>query len=803
MIKNTGGARLIFFGILTALLIALALPLAARQVNYTPYQFTTIAGTAGIGAEDGTNSAARFNYPQRSVVAPSGVIYVADTVNNTIRSLSITGTNCVVTTVAGLGGAPGFVDGVGAVARLNTPEGITMDSAGTIFFTDTGNDVIREMTFNGSTWTVATIAGSFDAYGSQDGTNQSALFDNPAGLCCDAAGNIFVADYANNEIRKMTPSGTNWIVTTIAGQRTSGHADGLNTNATFFYPAGIAIDTNGNLFVGEALNSTVRKITPSGSDWMTSTIAGQAGRSGGSDGLGTNALFEFPADIVVASNGNVFVADAEGYTVRELTPVGTNYSVSTPLGTYRVGGTNDGIGNAALFFEPYGVTFDNKGDLLITDSGNSEIRQATPDGTDWATSTLAGYGGDTGSANGAGSVARFNQPYGIAVGLSNNLFVADNANATIRELTPSGTNWVVQTIAGQAGNPGFAEGLGTNALFYLPSCLAVDTNGAVYVADSGNEVIRRLNPSGNSFQSTTIAGTNEVSGSADGTNSVARFDYPTGVAIDTAGVIYVADSFNSTIRKISPVQTGWAVNTIAGSAGVFSWNDGSGTNALFNYTRGVTVDKNGVVYATDWGNYEIRMLTPTSSNYSVTTIAGSVLVYGHLDGTNSSSSFAYPTDIAVDNNGVLYVTDSDNSTVRKIVHSGTNWIVTTMAGIPGQIGSSDGNGAAALFNYPQGIAVDGNGTVYVTEEFNNTVVKGVALPLIVMTQPVFGAGQLQIPFLVENGSPSLFNLLQSSRPDSAWVTNSAAVLSTIIPGASYKFTISDPPSNQFYLIQTP
>ncbi len=289
----------------------------------------------------------------------------------------------------------------------------------------------------------------------------------------------------------------------------------------------------------------------------------------------------------------------------------------------------------------------------------------------------------------------------------------------------------------------------------------------------------------------------------DGIGSVAQFSNPSGIAVDASSNIYVADCNNSTIRKIQPVGTNWTVSTIGGSAGVFSWADGTGTNALFNAPRGVAVDKNGIVYVTDWVNYVIRMLTPNGTNYEVTTIAGTPQVYGFRDGTNGYAGFGYPTHIAVDNNGTLYVTDCNNCTLRKIVHSGTNWIVTTMGGVPNQSGSSDGNGPAALFIYPEGITVDNNGVVYATEEFNSTVVRGVALPVIVTSQPVFGSTELQIPFDVESGSASTFTLLQTAHLGSAWTANGAAVLSTNTPGVSYTFTIPLPVTNKFYLIQTP
>ncbi|MDB6020324.1 MAG: repeat containing protein [Pedosphaera sp.] len=802
---STKNAGIVFHLIcrLNFFLVALALPLEA-QVNYSPYAFTTIAGTASAGSVDGTNRAARFNEPQCAVVDASSNIFVADTVSSTIRKVSPNGTNWVVTTIAGVPNLTGSSDGVGSAALFSTPGGITMDTAGALYVADSGNQIIRKMVLNGSNWMVTTIAGSPGSYGMQDGTNELAVLGDPEGICRDAAGDLFVADYVNNAIRKITPVGTNWVVTTIAGQGqdATGHADGLNTNATFYYPRAITIDKNGNLFVGDGFNYLVRKMTPSGTNWMTTTIAGQLYQTGGDDGIGTNATFEFTTGLIADGNGNVFVADAEDYTIRELSPSGTNYAVTTPIGVHRVNGSADGTNSAASFFGPYGVTMDKNGALIICDTGNSEIRRATPSGTNWVVSTLAGFGQNVGSADGTNGAARFNHPFGLAVDASGNLFLADNANSTIRKISPSGTNWIVSTIAGRAQSPGFGDGLGTNAFFYYPDAVAVDSNGVVYVADAGDNVLRKLTPSGTNYLVTTIAGSNSIGSSVDGTNSVARFNGPSGVAVDAATNIYVADCYNATIRKVKPVGTNWVTTTIAGYPGVFSYAEGTGTNALFNYPRGIAVDKNGILYVADWNNYVIRMLTPSGTNYVSTTIAGAN-TYGSADGTNLNASFAAPYHIAVDDSGTLYVTDYNSQTVRKIVHAGTNWVVTTMGGIPGQYGSSDGVGPAALFNYPDGMAVDKNGVIYVAEDVNSTVVKGVAVPVIVISQPVVAAGLLQIPFRVGNAGLPSFKLLQTGLLGAPWTTNIAAVLATNIAGTSYKFTIPKPAANEFYRIQSP
>ncbi len=306
-------------------------------------------------------------------------------------------------------------------------------------------------------------------------------------------------------------------------------------------------------------------------------------------------------------------------------------------------------------------------------------------GPAYAFTNFAGQPGGLGNADGTGSNARFYYPSGVAVDSAGNVYVADNANSTIRKVTPAG---VVTTLAGSAGSSGTNDGVGSAARFSSPNGVAVDSAGNVYVADTGNQTIRKVTPAG---VVTTLAGSPGQTGSSDGTGSSAKFSQPFGVAVDSAGNVYVADYYNDTIRKVTPAGV---VTTLAGSPGQTGSSDGTGSNARFYYPRGVAVDSAGNVYVADYYNSTIRKVTPAGV---VTTLAGSPRHAGSSDGTGSNARFFWPYGVAVDSAGNVYVADTGNSTIRKVTPAG---VVTTLAGSPGQSGSSDGTGSNARFDHP-------------------------------------------------------------------------------------------------------
>ncbi len=275
--------------LLLAGLNLLALPTAAQSVYSQAYTFATLAGFSGAGSADGVGSAAQFSWPFGVAADINGNVYVADTFNNTIRKITPAG---VVSTIAGFAGTTGSADGTNSAARFNSPGALAIDSAGIIYVADIDNGTIRKMTPTGTNWVVSTIAGSAGHIGSADGVGTNASFGYPRGVVVDRLGNLFVADTGNSTIRELTPVGPNWVVSTIAGSAGSiGSNDGTNSAAQFNGPSGIALDSATNLYVADKLNDTIRKLTPMGTNWVVRTIAGLATNVGSANGTNSAARF--------------------------------------------------------------------------------------------------------------------------------------------------------------------------------------------------------------------------------------------------------------------------------------------------------------------------------------------------------------------------------------------------------------------------------------------------------------------------------------------------------------------------------
>ena len=322
--------------------------------------------------------------------------------------------------------------------------------------------------------------------------------------------------------------------------------------------------------------------------------------------------------------------------------------------------------------------------------------------------TLAGNASQ-GSADGFGSDAQFNLPVSVTVDSAGNIYVADTLNSTIRKITPVGA---VRTFAGFAGNFGSADGVGTNAQFYGPQGIAADSAGFLYVADTANATIRKISPEGTV---SLFAGSAGNFNSFDGAGANANFYRPEGLAVDGAGNVYVADAWNHTIRKITPAG---AVSTLAGLAGNFGSADGTNSKARFNRPAAIALDSETNLFVTDFLNHTIRKITPGGT---VSTIAGLAGVWGSADGTNSAARFFQPQGIHPADSATLFVVDSGNQTLRKISASGTNWVVSTVAGLSGSAGNADGTGPAAQFYFPAGVALDSAGYLYLADSANNAI----------------------------------------------------------------------------------
>ncbi len=663
MKSMTRAVRLALIGTSAALILACGG--AGTPTQRLKGNLSLLAGhAAGPGNSDASGAAAGFFSPNGVASDSAGNVYVADSGNHTIRKIAPDG---AVSTIAGASGQSGAADGSGTAARLNNPAGIAIDAAGNLFVADSGNSTIRKITPAG---VVSTLAGSPQVRGSADGVGAAASFDTPWAIATDSAGNVYVADSTANTIRKVTPAA---VVTTLAS--------GLN------FPSGVATDSDGNVYVADTENHVIRRITPAGA---VSIFAGTLGVQGASDGPVTGASFTGPAGIAVVGNGAnpiVYVADTGNSTIRKIAAG----AVTTLAGTAQSFGSADATGPAASFLFPHGLGVDGAGQVYAADTGNHTIRKITSAGV---VSTLAGTAAVQGSAD---APASFFGPSGVAVDGAGTAYVADKGNRSVRSVTANGT---VSTLALTGG------GFDPQA---RPEAIALDRLGNIYVSDRGGAIFK-VTQAG---EISTLAGALGQLGSADGPGATATFNTPAGIAVDPSGNVFVADSGNATIRKITTSVDGVVtVSTFAGTAGTMGSSDGAGGNASFAQPWGIATDDAGNVYVADPGNNNVRKISAAGN---VITLAGHSLEAGSADGVGAQATFNKPLGIALDGANNVYVADTNNHTLRAITPAG---VVSTIGGTRGRRGFRAGPVPGTLAD-PVAIGIGGS-TIYLL--INNGVV---------------------------------------------------------------------------------
>ena len=772
---------------------------------------TTVAGNGSYAyaGDGGAAVSASLYYPSGVAVDASGNLFIADSDNNRIRKVD---TNGIITTVAGNAGAGYLGDGVQATnTSLYYPSCVAVDAFGNLFIADTHNNRIREVASNGI---ITTVAGNGNAmFAGDDGPAANASLYYPSGVAVDASGNLFIADYYNSRVRKV---GTNGIITTVAGDGNFEYAGdgGAASSASLYNPSDVAVDAFGNLFIADTYNRRIRKV---GADGVITTVAGNGTETySGDGGFSTNASLANPQGVALDASGDVFIADSGNYRIRKVFSPATLTLTNLLAGNYKVvvtspyGSATSSNATLTLLYPPYFIvppsnqfvviggnaTFSvtaggtaplscawsrggapiagatnfsyTKNNVQLADSGGQfscvlfntygtatsavvvlnvglpltiaaqptnqsilagksvtfglTLAGSGPFTYQWLfdetelpdniITTLAGngtaaYSGDGGPA----ASASLDDPRGLAAGASGNLFIADYANDRIRSVYSNAT---ITTVAGN-GTGAFAGDRG-EAIFgelHLPSGVGVDVLGDLFIADTDNQRIRKVDTNG---IITTVAGNGTASYSGDNAAATnASLDYPSGVAVDAAGNLFIADTENSAVRK---VDTSGIITTVAGDGREGYFGDGGkATSAELEFPSGVAVDSFGNLFIADYYDQRIRKV---DTNGIITTAAGNGTAgYSGDGGPATNANLYYPQSVAVDASGNLFIADSNNRRIRKV---DANGFITTVAG-NGIYGDAGDGGAAtnAALDNPYGVAVDAFGNLFIGDSGNQRV----------------------------------------------------------------------------------
>jgi uncharacterized protein (TIGR03437 family) len=681
--------------ILTALALFGLPGFPALAASPPVYQLTTVAGSDQVG-DGGQAIAAQVSQPEGIVVDPAGNLYIADAANNRVRKVTPAG---AISTVAG-NGHQGFSgdNGPGSAAQLNQPYGLALDAAGNLYIADYGNQRVRAVGTNGNITTVAGD-GPNGTY-ADGGPATAALLLYPRDLATDPAGNLYISEFDGHRVRRVAPGGT---ISTVAGIGVAGYGGdgGPATAAQLNQPAGLALDGAGNLYIVDSGNFRIREVLAS--TGTISTVCSQQTFNAQNFVYTVN-----PFGLAANTAGDLYFLDTKNAIAWQLTPAG----VLMPVTGLNVAYTGDG--QPALqtaLVDPVDLALDAAGDLYISELERVRcVTAATGIMNTVAGNGTFGYGGDGGSA----SLAVLSGPTGLALN-NGSLYISDTLNSRVRQVAASGT---ISTVAGN-GTPGPSGdgGPAGSANLDLPTGLAFDPAGNLYIADSLNFRVRSVDPSSviATFAGATPGPAGCAGFGADGDSAtLTPLCLPQGVVAGLAGNVYIADTKHNRVILVDALGDIYTVagNGTAGDAGAgnTSWGE-------LNAPQGVALDSSGNLYIADTGNHRIRMLAPSGA---ISTVAGTGTAgFSGDGGAAAAAELNAPSAIAVDASGNVYIADTGNHRVRLVTTDGN---VTSVAGTGDAVYNGD-NGAALemALSSPSGLALDGQGNVFVADSGNNRV----------------------------------------------------------------------------------
>ena len=620
-------------------------------IRYRPNNtFEIVAGNglAGYSGDGGLATNASLDRPWAVAAGPTGAIFISDLNNDRVRIVTPDG---IISTYAGTGRAAFSGDGGPAVsAAITSPGYITTDSAGNVYFEDSGNYRIRMVDGGG---TIRTIAGNgTEAEITGAGTATQVPIAALSGIAAGRSGEVYFSVWDPGRIFRVKDGA----ISVFAGDgeyRTAGDG-GPALAASFRGAAGLAIDSGGNLHVADVGSYRVRKIDANG---VISTVVGSTYGNGGDGGPATSAQLRFPRGIAFDPQGNLFVWDEASFVIRR---VDTSQTISTVMGNGQFRNIpGDAPAAQAFLFFPRGMAFDSRGNLYVADAGGNRIERITPAGV---VSVYAGVGAAGCCEDGGPPLqALLATPLAVAVDGGGNLYIADMDNDRIRRIDAAGRT--ITTVAGN-GERGFTgdNGPATRAALDQPWALAIDSAGLLYVADSGNQRIRKITPDGTI--TTFAGGAEQGKGVETGPATQASFSGPVSLALDSKGNLYVADYHNHRIRRITPAGI---ISTFAGRGTRGSSGDGgAATVALLDLPSAVGVDRSDNVYIAEFNGNRVRRVDAATGN--ITTIAGTgTSGFSGDGGLSALASLRAPNGgLAVNAAGDLFISDSGNHRIRLV-----------------------------------------------------------------------------------------------------------------------------------------
>lgn len=634
---------------------------------------TDTSGPTGINGDGGAAIVATLGSPHGICFAPDGSMYIADSPFNRIRRVSPSG---IITTVAGNGSYAHAGDGgVATSASLQYPMGVVVDAGGVLYVSE--ENYIRRI---GTDGTISTIAGGGNVAVTGDAVATTVALNRPIGLALDSSGNLYVAETRGHRILRLDAQG---VIHRIAGDGLPDYSGdgGAAAAARLSSPQGVAIESTGALAIADTGNHVIRRVT---SDGRISTIAGTGSqRFAGDGGQALEASFMFPQSIVADATGNLYVADIGDASddppigrrindsrIRKIVRDGTITTIAGNGTNYYLGENVDA--NTAAFYLPGKIVFDKSGSLLIADIGNNVVRKITPD---YKIVTIIGdplSGGDYYGDGGSAAKAGLNGPVGLRVSKGGEIYVADADNNVIRKVDASG---IISTFAG-SGRLGYSGdgGNSRDAKLTSPFDVDIDSEGNVFIADASNNVVREVLPDGTirAFAGTgkgacalsCYPGDGGYSGDG-GPAIAAELNDVVGITLSASGEAFIVDGYNHAIRKVA--KDG-AISTVAGdgTAG-YAGDGGPATKARLHFPTSIAFDAQGQMFIADSGNNVIREVMLDGS---IRTVAGDGQCgYSGDGGPATYAELCFPYGISVDANGDVYVADTENNVVRKIFMS--------------------------------------------------------------------------------------------------------------------------------------